>query len=114
MRKRVLLAIWTLGILFPTAWMGRFSKGYSERFNTIFSPEWMHWVMHAGLYAGLAILILVIFDLRLALKALRCVLLIALGLGVLQESFRLLSNVQRLSLNSLYDLGIDLGGTLIG
>jgi len=114
MRRRILLAIWVVGILFPMAWIGRYSSGFSKRFDAIFSPEWMHWVMHAGLYAGLTILILFAFDLRPTRKVFGWVLLIALGVGLTQESLQLLLDVQRLGLNSLFDLGIDLGGTLIG
>jgi hypothetical protein len=40
------------------AWLGKFSSRYQELFTAVFSPEWMQWVMHAALYAGLAILII--------------------------------------------------------
>jgi len=115
MRKRILLLIWILGILFPTAWIGRYSPGFSQLYEAVFSPEWVHWVMHAGLYAGFTILIIYAFDLRSKRKVLGWVLLITLGVGVVQESLQqITSNIPYLRWNSLLDLGVDLGGTLIG
>ena len=114
-RKRILfLLIWLLGILFPMAWLGGFSAGYRRVFNTIFSPEWMHWLMHAALYAGLAILLVVVFGLSVNRRSVQLVLGIVLLVGLLQEGMQLFSGVQIVSWNSLFDLGVDLVGAGIG
>jgi hypothetical protein len=114
-RKRVgLLLIWLLGILFPMAWLGNFSAGYRQIFDTIFGPEWMHWLMHAALYAGLAILSLLVFNLPLDHRTVLLVLGIVLLVGVIQEGMQLLSAVQIVSWNSIFDLGVDLIGGMIG
>jgi VanZ family protein len=114
MQKRFLLALWLIGILFPLAWLGRFSPRYHEAFNAIFSPEWTHWVMHAALYTGLVVLVMVNLDLQPSLKTLGWVLLIMLGVGIIQEGLQLLSAVQILRLNTVVDLGVDGAGALIG
>jgi VanZ family protein len=114
MRKRTLLALWLLGILFPMAWFGQFFPRFRGIFNATFSPEWVHWVMHAALYAGLAVLVMSTFDLRPSMKALGWVLVISLGVGIIQEGLQLFSDVQILRWNSLLDLGVDSGGTLAG
>jgi hypothetical protein len=113
--KRVgFLLFWLLGILFPMAWLGNFSSNYRQIFNTIFAPEWMHWLMHAALYAGLAILLVVVFDLVLNRRTLLLVLGIVLLVGIIQEGMQLFSNVQIVSWNSVFDLGVDLLGAGIG
>jgi VanZ family protein len=114
MRKRFLLVLWLIGIIFPMAWLGRFSSRYHEVFNTIFSPEWMHWVMHAALYTGLVVLVMFNLGLPPGLKTLGWVLLITLGVGIIQEGLQLLSAGQTLRLNAVVDLGVDGIGALIG
>ncbi len=113
-KRILLLLLWLLGILFPMAWLGNFSIRYRQTFNAAFAPEWMHWLMHAALYAGLAILLVVVFNLPLN----RCTVLLVLGtvllVGIIQEGMQLFSAVQVISWNSLFDLGVDLVGAGIG
>jgi hypothetical protein len=113
-KRLLLLLLWLLGILFPMAWLGNFSADYREAFNTIFAPEWMHWLMHAALYAGLAILLVVVFNLPLNHRTLVLVLGTVLLVGLIQEGMQLFSAVQIVSWNSLFDLGVDLIGAGIG
>lgn len=106
--------MWLIGILFPMAWLGNFSDGYRQAFNSIFAPEWVHWLMHAALYAGLAILEVTVFNLPLNHKTVLLIFGSVLLVGLIQESLQLFSNVQIVSWNSAFDLGVDLSGAGIG
>lgn len=113
-RKVFILLLWLLGMLFPMAWLGNFSGNYRQVFNFIFAPEWMHWLMHATLYAGLVILLMIVFSLPSNQQSTLLVLGIVVLVGVIQEILQLLSAVQIVSWNSLFDLGIDLIGAALG
>ena len=114
-RARIfILLFWLLGILFPMAWLGKFSTQYRQAFNAIFSPEWMHWLMHAALYAGLVILFVRAFNLKINHRTTFIVLGLVLIVGIIQEGMQLVSNVQSLRWNSLLDLGVDLAGAGFG
>ena len=96
------------------AWLGNFSQQYRQAFNALFAPEWMHWLMHAALYAGLTVLLVLVFDLSLNRRTALLVFGIVLLVGLIQEGMQLLSGVQIVSWNSLLDLGVDLIGAGIG
>jgi len=74
----------------------------------------MHLVMHAALYAGLVVLVVAGFDLVLTRRTAVRLLLVALGVGLLQEGLQLIAGVQVLGWNTLLDLGVDLSGALLG
>lgn len=112
-RSLVLLA-WLVGILFPMAWLGEFSSRFLKYFDALFSPEWMHWVMHAFLYTCLAILVGWIFALNSSWKTLRILLIVGLVIGMIQEGMQILAGVQIIGWNTLLDLGVDSLGVLIG
>ena len=114
MRRWLWLVLWLIGILFPLAWLRRFSPGYQLVFDSLFSPEWMHWVMHAGLYAGLSVLVCITFQLERSRHTLTKVILAAIGVGVLQEGLQLISGAQVFGWNTCLDLGIDTLGSIIG
>ncbi len=115
MRSRFLLMLWVLGILFPMAWLGSFSPVFQQYFEIIFSEEWVHIVVHIGLYAGFAILILFAFDLKPGLSSLGWIVLIALVVGVGQEILQQITgHIPDLRWNSLLDLGVDILGASIG
>lgn len=114
MKPRLVLLVWLAGILFPMAWLGSFWPAYRRVFDAIFSPEWAHVVMHALLFAGLAILLLQVLFPRGGFKSLILVLLIGLAVGIFQEVFQALG-LQSGSLQAAkYDLGVDLSGSLAG
>ncbi len=113
-KRKLLLIFWLLGILFPMAWLGNFSVSYRQAFDAVFAPEWMHWPMHATLYAGLAILLVLVFDLPLNHHSVLLVLGIALFVGIIQEGIQLFSAIQIVSWNSIFDLGVDLLGAGFG
>ena len=108
------LLLWLLGILFPMAWLGNFSVQYRQAFNAIFSPEWMHYLMHAVLYAGLAIMLVMVFRFEIHPCPVLTVLGLVLLVGIIQEGLQLWSGVQALRWNSLLDLGVDLSGAGFG
>ena len=74
----------------------------------------MHWAMHAALYAGMAILVTWAFDLPPTLKTLGMILLVTLFVGITQEGLQIFSGVQILRCNTLFDLGVDTVGALLG
>ncbi len=110
MRKKLLLFFWIAGILFPMAWLGRFSPAYRRVFDSIFSPEWMHWIMHALLFGGLAILVLAFARRALSWKTILVTITAVLAVGVFQEAFQLASQGAFSLSGSLFDLGVDLAG----
>ena len=109
-----ILVLWLLGILFPMAWLGKFSTSFRQIFNAIFGPEWMHWMMHAALYAGLAILLMFVFNLPANRRSVLLVLSAVLLVGIIQEGMQLFSDVQIVGWNSIFDLGVDILGAGIG
>jgi hypothetical protein len=119
MRLRLALFLWALGILFPLAWLGRFSTAYRQVFDTIFGPGWMHVLMHLALFAGLGMLLLAALKPSLDRWALLKVGLALLLVGALQEGFQTLSQGASLASavvlrNAAFDLGVDLTGGLAG
>lgn len=101
-------------MLFPLAWLGRFSPAYQRIFDALFTPDWVHVVMHLLLFVGLIILLALVFrpvlNSRRAL-ALLCVVLLA---GLFQELFQAWSSGVFYLPGVLFDLGVDLSGGLIG
>jgi len=51
------MLFWIIGILFPVAFIGRFWPSFGHVFDTVFSPGWMHILMHMFLFAGLSFLV---------------------------------------------------------
>jgi hypothetical protein len=114
MQKRVFLIFWLIGIIFPMAWLGRLSSRYHSLFDALFSPEWIHRLMHAVIFSGLIVLLMLAFDLEPSRKTMGLILLVALIVGILQESLQLYSGVQVLRWNTLLDLSVDSAGALVG
>jgi hypothetical protein len=115
MRKRIFLLLWITGILFPIAWIRRFSNRFQGYYEVLFSREWVHIIMHIVLFAGLALLILTVSDLSLTRKGLGLILLITLAVGITQEIFQQISgHIPDWRWNSLLDLGVDLSGATLG
>ncbi len=114
MRRSLILLAWLAGILFPMAWLGNFWPAYRRLFDAVFSPDWVHVVMHFVLFAGLAVLLLQALFPRFGFKSLAMALLIGLAVGMFQEGFQALS-LQSGSLQAAkFDLGVDLSGSLAG
>ena len=113
MKKRIVLIILLLGILFPFAAMARGSGGYATVFNSVFDSLAAHILMHAALFAALSWLAMSFFPKKTPgwkfLICLICVLVVALA----QET------IQAVSVNYfgfrgiLADLGVDLAAGMI-
>jgi VanZ family protein len=119
MRSFVVLSLWLLGILFPLAWLGRFSTTYQRTFDTVFRAEWMHVLMHLILYVGLGMLLYIALRLKFNRRTFILMSLIILCVGILQEGMQFLSQGFTLPHTTiisrgLFDLSVDLIGGLLG
>jgi hypothetical protein len=84
------------------------------RLHTIFAPEWMHWFTHALLFGGLAALFVIVLRINLDRKTTWIGLALVLGVGFFQEIFQALSRGSFSLAGSVFDLGVDLVGGLLG
>ncbi|GAP62185.1 hypothetical protein ARMA_0608 [Ardenticatena maritima] len=111
-RKHLLLLFWLVGILFPMALFTRYSATYNRWFQTVFTPEWTHVVMHAFLYAVLAVLLARTLPPRFChpFWLLTLVLLVA----CLQEGVQLIYTASLPGRDELFDIGVDLIGGSVG
>ncbi len=119
MRAKLWLAIWLIGILFPLAWLGRFSSAYRRIFNTLFGPEWMHVFMHMVLFAVFALLLIVALKRPLDARTIRIVTASVLVVGLIQEGLQLftreaLPEILSAVSYSAFDVGIDFLGAMTG
>lgn len=112
--RRILLAIILLGILFPVAWIRDLSWEARTQFDALFSPEWVHWLMHTVLFAGLVLLLPISYRRPLRLVDALWLLGAILLTGVLQEIFQILQKGFLYLAGAVFDLGVDLGGGLVG
>lgn len=113
MKKRILLIVLLLGILFPFAATARGSGGYAAAFNRVFDSLASHILMHAALFAALSWLAMSFFPRKTPgqkfLISLACVLAVALA----QETIQAVS-VHYFGLwGILSDLGVDIGAGMI-
>jgi hypothetical protein len=113
-RNHFPLLLWVLGILFPIGWLGRFSPAFRLVFDRVFGPLWMHIFMHALLFAGLMILLVVAGGKPVSRRSAWKFLAAALLAGLLQEGFQAWSQGSFSAPASLFDLGVDLAGGLLG
>ncbi|MDE0462741.1 MAG: hypothetical protein OXH93_10040 [Caldilineaceae bacterium] len=113
MKRNLFLVFWIVGILMPMAWLVRPSPVAYRIFNTLFSPAWMHILMHGLLFAVLGALLMQ----RLSGTPARRVgltLTLVLAAAILQEGFQLLSRQSILHPDNLFDIGVDMLGGLLG
>jgi VanZ family protein len=114
MRSRIWLVVWIIGILFPMEFLARVWPAFGRVFNPIFSPDWVHIVMHTLLYAVLVFLLA-----QMIPPVSRNAILILMGLGLLvgclQEGLQLVSAwVWPGWPPEILDLSVDLLGAVIG
>ncbi len=112
-RRVVILLAWLFGILFPMGWLRQFSPAFRQRFDAIFSPEWVHVVMHAFIFAVLVGLVFYVFDARLTRSNGLMAMSGVLWVGIFQEGFQWFTHSTVPGWNSLFDLGVDLCGALL-
>ncbi len=114
MRKRLWFFLWIAGVLFPMAWLGRFSSTFKRVFDAIFGPLWVHIFMHTLLYTVLVILLFLMLKPLPVLQSLALALGAVLLVGLLQEGFQSLSTGAFTLPGSAFDLGVDLMGGALG
>lgn len=115
MKRHLFLIFWILGILFPMAWFMRTSPLAYRLFNTLFSPAWMHIVMHTLLFAVLgAFLMHSTFGRLPRALGIGFVLALVLSVALLQESIQLYSGQRAPHADNLFDIGVDMLGGLLG
>jgi glycopeptide antibiotics resistance protein len=111
--KRILLILWVAVSVFPVVGLGWLYPGFLRRFNDIFHSHAAHVLLHAALFAGLVILLLAAFDMKLDRRAVAVSFLAILVVAGLQELLQALSQGFFPFWGALYDLGTDfLGGAL--
>lgn len=103
-----------LGTLFPVAALGRLWPAFQARFDAVFSPEWVHVIMHAGIYAGLALLASFLFPLPRSRTGFFTLCGLILVVGAAQEAFLALGSGYFYLPGSAFDLGVDLAGGVLG
>ena len=113
MKRHLFLILWTVGILTPMAWLLRPSPMAYRLFNTLFSPAWMHIVMHILLFSVLGVLLMQRQSGTLA-RRIGFTLALVLGAAILQEGFQLLSRQSVLHPDNLFDIGVDMLGGVLG
>jgi hypothetical protein len=115
MKLRLAVLLWITGILFPLAWFSRMDPAAKSLFNATFAPAWTHVVMHALLYAVLAIGLSMIFRLQEAQTTQTVRILgIVLLVGLTQEALQFLPYHSLPNLDSAFDLLVDLSGGALG
>ena len=113
MKRYLFLSCWTVGILMPVAWLLRPSPVAYRIFNTLFSPAWMHILMHTLLFAVLGALLMQSLSGTLA-RRVGLTLTLMLVAAILQEGFQLLSRQSVLHPDNLFDITVDMLGGLLG
>ena len=113
MKRYLFLICWTIGILMPVAWLLRPSPVAYRIFNTLFSPAWMHILMHTLLFAVLGALLMQSLSGTLA-RRVGLTLTLMLVAAILQEGFQLLSRQSVLHPDNLFDITVDMLGGLLG
>lgn len=116
MRKPFWIAviiIWIVGILFPTAWFSNQFGVAGELFNRVFAPQWMHVVMHAGLYAVLMILLSYIGNQKYSISVYKLWIMIGL-IAFIQEILQTILAERTFSYDEVFDIFVDLSGAGLG
>ena len=113
MKRNLFLVFWTIGILMPVAWLLRPSPVAYRIFNTLFSPAWMHILMHTLLFAVLGALLMQSLSGTPA-RRIGLTLSLVLAAAILQEGFQLLSRQSVLHPDNLFDITVDMLGGLLG
>ena len=114
MRSRLKFLFWGLVVLIALAGLGRNSPAFHRVFDATLAPEWIHVLVHIMLYAGLVLLFLGAFRFLSYKKALPAVFIMVLIVGIMQEATQSLSRGTIPLRGTLFDLGVDLVGGLLG
>jgi hypothetical protein len=85
----------------------RFSEPFRQVFDIIFSPVWMHVLMHFLLFAGLCVLLIPTFRLQLSACSKTVTLCVVFEAGLLQEGFQALNQETFPVVYSIDDYGLE-------
>jgi hypothetical protein len=114
MKKWMPIAIVLTGVLFPFGWAARFSTTTAALFDRAFSTQFSHVVMHALLFASLALCMMKWCAERSWRRAATIALIAAACAGLGQEAIQAISaGVLRVG-DTLFDLGVDLAAAGLG
>ncbi len=114
MKRKLLVLIWFLAILFPLNWLRRESGFVRRHFDVLFNLEIMHILMHLLLFGGLVVLVVRVFQLPLNWQTALLLLFVILVTGLMQEGLQLLVKQRHFGWAEVFDLGVDLAGGTIG
>jgi hypothetical protein len=114
MLKRILLILWIALAIFPLVGLGWLYPGLLARLNTMFQSNASHVIMHAGIFAGLVIILLAAFKLKPDRRGMVVAILAVLVVAALQEGLQALSQGFLPLMGALYDLGVDMLGGAVG
>lgn len=114
MKRLLPLTILLAGILFPFPALMRYSSSYAWAFDRVFGTPASHVIMHAALFAALAVCVMGL--LRRASRQWAAVISLAIvacaALG--QEALQTLSAGVVPLADTLFDLGVDMASGLLG
>jgi VanZ family protein len=113
MRRRLVLFLWLLGMLFPISALRAFPS-FRMRFDNIFNHEWSHIFLHLVLFALLTIMLVINLKIRVVSKKLIAVFIIVLVVAILQETFQLIIKGRGPGWPEFFDLAVDLIGFTLG
>jgi len=114
MKRKLLLSIWVLAMLFPLNWLRRQSLLLRRFFDAAFSAEWVHVLMHMLLYAVLVMLLVRTFHLPHSIRTALILIGTILLIGIVQEAFQLIVKSRPWNCWDSFDLLVDLVGGAIG
>jgi hypothetical protein len=113
-RSLLWLFLWILGILFSDGFFTGTWEAFGRVFHAIFSPGWLHIMMHALLYAVLGFL-LAIWIRPISAKHFLSLAGVIFLVGCLHETLQLLTaGTWPGLLPELYDLLVDVSGAALG
>lgn len=114
MKKQLFLIVWIAVIIFPLNFIEKNSPQLSVVLKQFIEPEWVHIVGHTTLFAGLVILVGIVFQLELTLVNTLFLASMVTALGSLQELFQLIVKNRPPGWPEFFDIGVDGFGGIIG
>ncbi|MBI5877972.1 MAG: hypothetical protein HZB53_09990 [Chloroflexi bacterium] len=115
MKRAVLvLAFWVVAALFPFGWPTVFSTGYARAFNSVFDYEIAHIVMHALIFAGLAVLLARVLGGGASPRQLLLIAVAVTLVALAQEAAQLSYKGHGWTAAETFDIATDWAGGLAG
>lgn len=114
MKRKILLSIWLLAMLFPLNWVWQESIFMQRNFTRLFNTEWVHIPAHIFLFAGLALLLWFVFKFPFDARSAVMLAAVVLLVGGLQEVLQLQAKGRGFGWPEVFDLSVDLNGAALG